>query len=108
MDSFHLDEFEGAPIGTGEDPLEWLMDNDDHTMNVLPESSLTAAGPLFPDFTAEALPDSIVQLQPQALQPQPQLHNPLLGNVIGTDVIDSLPNLADPKVTVQSLFLGDE
>lgn len=61
------------------------MEND--TMQHLPESSM----PIFPDFSDLSETSSI------HLQPQSQ----------ALDVMDSLPHLADPKVTVQALFLED-
>lgn len=101
-DSFHLEEFDGAPVGTGEDPLEWLMENDT-TMQHLPESSLVGVGPIFPDFTSD-LTENSVQLQPQLLQP----HGATTSHHHLPDVMDTLPNLADPKVTVQSLFMEED
>lgn len=83
-DSFHLPDGE---FDETSDPLEWLMENDHH----LPESSLTA--PIFPDFND-------VSEGPVQLQPQVQASFP--------DVMDTLPSLADPKVTVQSLFMMED
>jgi hypothetical protein len=70
----------------GEDPLEWLIDGG---INHLPESSLEAA-PMFPDFSdiAEHGGSITVQVQPKSFDPT-----------------SFLQDIADPKVTVQSLFL---
>jgi hypothetical protein len=68
----------------GDDPLEWLIDGG---INHLPESSLEAA-PMFPDFSDIAIENHIaVQVQPKSFDPS------------------FLQDIADPKVTVQSLFL---
>ena len=151
----------------GEDPLEWLLENDSSIQQHLPESSLSA--PMFPDFcelpssasssnattgAALASTPSVPSAAPSAsdmcyqsagfvpLQP-PKLRIGVLGHPLnhphhpsytsgagaGTatssaggggvvpgrssatatvgDVADNLP-YADPKVTVQSLFLVDE
>jgi SHAQKYF class myb-like DNA-binding protein len=94
MDSFHkgLDYGDFDAVGySGEDPLEWLIDNESNIQH-LPESSLSV--PLFPDFSDLADGGGVIHLQPQ-----------LQCNVI-PDVTDNLP-YSDPKVTVQSLFMDE-
>jgi hypothetical protein len=113
---------DGAP---GEDPLEWLLENDSSTLQHLPESSLKAC-PMFPDFSdlSSSSPPQAAARDPQdggaggdiSCQPPPGLARraDVDGTVTGTgtgrsmvvDVTDNLP-YADPKVTVQSLFLVD-
>lgn len=71
----------------GDDPLEWLIDGG---INHLPESSLLEAAPMFPDFSDMTAEDQLhvtVQVQPKSFDPS------------------FLQDIADPKVTVQSLFL---
>jgi hypothetical protein len=123
----------GADAGgatPGEDPLEWLLENDSSTLQHLPESSLKAC-PMFPDFTSDA---DTGALYPQdaatsdiAYQPSsstgglirrvpnvfttaaaPGSSTSMVATAAGpaVDVTDNLP-YTDPKVTVQSLFLVD-
>jgi hypothetical protein len=92
-ESFYLsaDDYSGEP--TLEDPLEWLMDQED-SMNHLPESSLELSGvPIFPDF-------SDLNTHHFHLQPQHSSH-------LVDDMMEALPALADPKITVQSLLQED-
>jgi hypothetical protein len=113
-------------VPMGEDPLEWLLENDS-SMQHLPESSLRA--PMFPDFadlssgalypqegmmTGDvAFPSSSSSSTAggtvRPLQPQPGSGARRSAASSGSrrrmvDVTDNLP-YADPKVTVQSLFL---
>ena len=74
------------PQGFAEDPLEWLLDGD--IQNQLPESSMEHA-PMFPDFNGA---------EPATLSLQAQS---------GAFDASLLEPIADPKVTVQSLFLDD-
>ncbi len=78
-----------------EDPLEWLIDGG---MNHLPESSLAAA-PMFPEFATDEL-SSDVHLMPQSTD-----KNPPTASEIDSSLLQNLA--ADPKLTVQSLFLGE-
>jgi hypothetical protein len=75
------------------------MENDHH----LPESSLTA--PIFPDFNDMMSSEGPVLLQPQLAIAS---SSSAAAAVYHPDVMDTLPNLADPKVTVQSLFMEDD
>ena len=78
-----------VPHGFAEDPLEWLLDGD--IQNHLPESSIEQA-PMFPDFSdVNGDENGALTLQAQ------------------TSTFDAslLDTIADPKVTVQSLFLDD-
>lgn len=75
-----------VPQGFAEDPLEWLLDGD--IQSQLPESSIEQA-PMFPDF-AEGEENGALTLQAQ------------------THAFEGLhETIMDPKLTVQSLFLGD-
>lgn len=79
-----LNEF---PAGLAEDPLEWLLDGD--VQSQLPESSIEQA-PMFPDFSDVDAGDSgALTLQAQTAS-------------FDSSILDGI---ADPKVTVQSLFL---
>jgi hypothetical protein len=80
----------------GEDPLEWLIDGG---MNHLPESSLAAA-PMFPEFGCDEI-SSDIHLMPQ----QSTDKNPPTASEIDSSLMQNLA--ADPKLTVQSLFLGE-
>ena len=78
-----------VPHGFAEDPLEWLLDGD--IQNHLPESSIEHA-PMFPDFSdVNGGDNGALTLQAQAATFDASLLDPI----------------ADPKVTVQSLFLDD-
>jgi hypothetical protein len=79
----------------GDDPLEWLIDGG---MNHLPESSLSAA-PVFPEFAADEL-SSDIHLMPHSTD-----KNPPTASEIDSSLLQNLA--ADPKLTVQSLFLGE-
>jgi len=132
-DSFHDMDFSGDDDGVVNpesgncvddfvvgDPLEWLMDNvhdgqDENNciVHFLPESSLqepptfpdigggsgSASAPLSSGSSPSGAPE--ILLQPSH-EPAPAAVAPL------TDVMDNLPQLADPKVTVQSLFMDGE
>jgi len=78
---------ESLYLDTLDDPLEWLMD-DGGIMTHLPESSLEQA-PIFPDF-GESNQETIISTQET------------------TPAETHLAYIADPKVTVQSLFLEAE
>lgn len=82
-----LNEF---PAGLAEDPLEWLLDGD--IQSHLPESSMEQA-PMFPDFT-DAVDHACDNNDALTLQAQ--------AGSFDTSILDGI---ADPKVTVQSLFL---
>jgi len=120
------------------DPLEWLMENCDDgdesnnhpgIVHLLPESSLADHPPLFPDFHDLSAPSNGIHLQPSAPPPppaaQPPMHFPSADSASGDchsqqvqnqnhqaplpEVsFPDLPILADPKVTVQSLFMDGE
>jgi hypothetical protein len=77
----------------GEDPLEWLIDGG---INHLPESSLEAA-PMFPDFSEMTGAEESNSHQQLTVQVQPKSFDPT----------SFLQEIADPKVTVQSLFLEE-
>lgn len=78
-----------VPHGFAEDPLEWLLDGD--IQNHLPESSIEQA-PMFPDFSDVNGDDNgALTLQAQTATFDASLLEPI----------------ADPKVTVQSLFLDE-
>lgn len=78
-----------VPHGFAEDPLEWLLDGD--IQNHLPESSIEQA-PMFPDFSDVTGDDTgALTLQAQTATFDASLLDPI----------------ADPKVTVQSLFLDE-
>jgi SHAQKYF class myb-like DNA-binding protein len=143
---------EASYIPLGEDPLEWLLENDSSIQQHLPESSLSA--PMFPDFSELTSSSStagtalgasapaphnasdicyqsagFVPLQPPTIRiggilghhhrnHHPGYHGTSAATSIGAssappkgvtlaDVTDNLP-YADPKVTVQSLFLVDD
>jgi hypothetical protein len=87
-DDQHL--FMEGPHGFVEDPLEWLLDGD--IQSQLPESSIEHA-PMFPDFTGGPIQG---EEDMGSLPLQAQAH-----------VFDAsfLEPIADPKVTVQSLFV---
>jgi hypothetical protein len=88
-DMFLMMEETAVPPGFAEDPLEWLLDGEMH--NHLPESSMDHA-PMFPDFSGvEGGETGALLLQAQANSFDPSL----------------LDTIADPKVTVQSLFLDE-
>ena len=77
-----------APQGFSEDPLEWLLDGD--IQSQLPESSIEQA-PMFPDFGEGGDDNGALTLQAHTHNFDASLHESIM----------------DPKLTVQSLFLGD-
>jgi len=110
---------EGVDAYYGQDPLEWLLDNDTDVQQHLPESSLSAPPPptssttttttappppLFPDCAdSDHATGTALHLLP--IPPPQQMVAPSSStHTTTTDVTDNLP-YADPKVTVQSLFL---
>lgn len=113
------------------DPLEWLMENcqeDDQDaegnggnciVHLLPESSLADHPPLFPDFHDLGKDNQGIQLQPssstmspaptsQAQQQQNLTSSSSSAQPMNAVSLPDLPNLADPKVTVQALFMDGE
>jgi hypothetical protein len=77
---------------TLDDPLDWLIDGG---FGHLPESSLGQA-PMFPDFSDLSSDKHVLEAQSKTLDDQ--------SKAFDTSV---LHDIADPKVTVQSLFLDD-
>jgi len=94
---FLTDDYAVIDNDLREDPLEWLIDGGIHH---LPESSLTNA-PMFPEFGSDEL-SSDIHLMPNAVS-----NNDMLKLAAGDIETSLLYNMADPKVTAESLYLGE-
>jgi len=79
---------------SADDPLDWLIDGG---IGHLPESSL-GQPPMFPDFSDLSDDKHVLEAQSKSVQEVPP------SKPFDTSV---LQDIADPKVTVQSLFLDD-
>ena len=87
--------------GLGQDPLEWLVDAEP---SMLPESSL----PMFPDLssTTTTTDNDHVMLLPDENHHHAAVDEMLEATSVVNDAV--LNSIADPTVTVQSLFLLPE
>mmetsp|Transcript_21290 Transcript_21290/g.58958 ORF Transcript_21290/g.58958 Transcript_21290/m.58958 type:complete len:327 (+) Transcript_21290:197-1177(+) len=87
-----------AAVENADDPLDWLISGG---MGHLPESSLGQNPPMFPDFSDLSSDAHVLEEQSKPITEAPAIP--------ATKPFDAsvLHEIADPKVTVQSLFLDD-